>query len=197
MIQVYTALVGVCDTKVIDPATKILAQFGYLVPHRYPPVPVRQVPYSALEFGHSVWVPLNAPTSKSESKELAVCNLDDLAFGVVDDQLQTGLQVSADTMQYSIARARGLDQDGEVIRVSGKLVVAFLKFFIEWVQHNVRQQRGQRTALWDTFPALFEELVIDKPSSQIALDQPEETLVVNLAAQQCHEQVMINTIKEF
>ena len=42
VIQITTSLVAGGDTKVVDPATKVLADLEELVVHRHAPVPVRQ-----------------------------------------------------------------------------------------------------------------------------------------------------------
>ena len=50
--------------------------------------------------------------------------------------------------------------------------------------------------VWYTFSTLAVELVIDNPSSKVAVNQFEKTLILNLAAKVRHQQIMINPVKE-
>ena len=49
VIQITASLVAGGDTKVVDPATKVLADLEELIVHRHTPVPVCQCPDTLLE----------------------------------------------------------------------------------------------------------------------------------------------------
>tara|TARA_R110001583_G_scaffold195120_1_gene369515 strand:- start:138 stop:392 length:255 start_codon:yes stop_codon:yes gene_type:complete len=84
-------------------------------------------------------VPLNATSFKCESKEFAFTGFNDVAFGRVNHQFQTVTQESADKTQHAFTRTGRLNQNGKVVRVAGKLMASFLKFFVQRVEHDVCQ----------------------------------------------------------
>ena len=59
------------------------------------------------------------------------------------------------------------------------------------------KNRRKRAALRYAFSAFTVELVIDKPSSQIAFNQSEHPLILHFVAKEGHQKIMINAVKEF
>lgn len=43
--------------------------------------------------------------------------------------------------KHSLARTLTFHQNDEIIGIAGELVAASLKFFIQGIEHNIRQQR--------------------------------------------------------
>jgi len=105
VIQIATALVAGGNAKVVDPATKVLADPEELIVHRHTPIPVRQYPNALLELAQRVRVPMNLGSLEGESQELAFIGSDDPALGRIDRQFQTMLQVVADAGQHPVTRA--------------------------------------------------------------------------------------------
>ena len=141
VIQIAAALVASGNAKVVDPATKVLADPEELVVHRHAPVPVRQYPNALLELAQRVRVPMDLGSLEGKSQELALIGSDDPALGRIDRQFQTVLQVVADAGQHPVARASAVHHNGEVIRITGKPMAPPFQFFIQWVEHDVSQQR--------------------------------------------------------
>jgi len=86
-------------------------------------------------------VPLNVSCPERKSQEFALGGFNDAALGRVNDQLQAVLQVIADVVQHSFTGTPTLHQDREVIGISSKAMAAFLKLFVQRVEHDVSQQR--------------------------------------------------------
>ncbi len=84
---------------------------------------------------------MNASSLKRESKKLTFVSSNNVAFGRVNDQFQAVAQEPADTIKDTLARTRSVYQYSKVIRVASKLVASFLKFFVQRIEHNVRQKR--------------------------------------------------------
>jgi hypothetical protein len=49
------------------------------------------------------------------------------------------LQVLTDTAQHAFSSSLTLHYNREIIRVTGELVTAFFKFFIQRIEHDIRQ----------------------------------------------------------
>ena len=94
--QLAATLVAGGDAKVVDPATKVLADPEELVVHRHAPVPVRQYPDALLELMQRVRVPMDLGSLEGKAQELTFIGSDHSALGRVDRQFQAMLQVVAD-----------------------------------------------------------------------------------------------------
>ena len=196
VIQIAATLIAGGDTKVVDPAPKVLADLEKLVVHRHTPVPVRQFPDTLLELAQRVRVPMDLGSLEGKAQELAVIGSDHPALGSVDRQFQAMFEEVADAGQHPVARTTAVHHNGEVVRVAGKPMAPPFQFFIQRIEHDVGQQRRQWATLRNTFPTLQIELVVDNPSSQIPGNQSQQTLVPNLAAKVRHQQVVIDPVEE-
>ena len=80
-----------------------------------------------------------APTFEGESKELALIGFNYVAFGGVNHQLQMVFQISADAAEHALTCTLTFYHDGKIIRVTSKRMPTFLEFFIQRIEHDVRQ----------------------------------------------------------
>ena len=141
MIQIAAALVACGNAKVVDPATEILADLEELIVHRHTPVPVCQCPDTLLELAQRVRVPMDLGSLEGKSQELTFIGSDHSALGRVDRQFQAVFEEVTDAGQHPVARAPAVHRNGEVIRITGKPMAPSFQFFIQWVEHDVSQQR--------------------------------------------------------
>ena len=125
----------------MDPASQVLARFEELILHRDAPVAVGQSSDLLLETLQAVRVDEDPPRLEGKSEELTLRGFDDMAFAGVDHQFQTLLQVEADAGQYALSRSPTPHQYGEVIGIAGEGVATLFQLFVQWVEHDVGQQR--------------------------------------------------------
>lgn len=125
----------------MDPASQVLARFEELILHRDAPVAVGQSSDLLLETLQAVRVDEDPPRLEGKSEELTLRGFDDMAFAGVDHQFQTLLQVAADAGQYALSRSPTPHQYGEIIGIAGEGVATLFQFFVQWVEHDVGQQR--------------------------------------------------------
>lgn len=124
MIQFHATLIAAGDTKVVDPAPKLLAELEPLVAHRYAPVAVGQLPHSAFQPLLRFRMPMHAAAAEGKAEKLAIADLDHLTFVAIDHQLETLLQITAQTMQDALTRALTTQHDDDVVRITGKAMPA-------------------------------------------------------------------------
>ncbi len=141
LIQLHAELIAVGDTKVVDPAAQVLAGFEELILHRHAPVAVGQSSDLLLEALQGFRVNEDLPRLEGKPQELTLRGFDDMAFAGVDHQFQTLLQVAADAGQYALSRSPTPHQYGEVIGIAGEGVATLFQLFVQWVEHDVGQQR--------------------------------------------------------
>ena len=94
-----------------------------------------------LEPLQAVRVDEDPPRLEGKSEELTLRGFDDMAFAGVDHQFQTLLQVAADAGQYALSRSPTPHQYGEIIGIAGEGVATLFQLFVQWVEHDVGQQR--------------------------------------------------------
>ena len=75
-------------------------------------------------------MPVNASCSESKPQEFALTGFNDVTFGRVNDQLQTVLQVSTDTVKHALAGSLTFYQYRKVVSIPSELVTSFLKFLV-------------------------------------------------------------------
>jgi len=71
-----------------------------------------------------------------------------------------------------------------------------LQFPVEVVEHDVRQQRRQRTALRRALASWLHQPITHQPRFQEAADESEHPAIPDLARHSCHEQVVVDAVEE-
>src|SRR5262249_20390834 len=89
------------------------------------------------------------------------------------------------------------DVDVTVVRVPHEPVAATLKLAIQFIQHEVREQGRQRTALRCPLPAFFEQPAIKHTGPQVSPDEPQNPLVRDPRRHRGHQPVVIDPVKKF
>ena len=73
--------------------------------------------------------------------------------------------------------------------------VAFIQILIELIQHDVRQQRRDHTALWHTFTGRPEENDVNMLGLDVFLQQTHKTCATDPAADGFHQQPVMYCIE--
>jgi len=76
-------------------------------------------------------------------------------------------------------------------------VATTLKFAIQFVQHEIREQWRERAALRRALPAGLEQPVVEHTGRQVAPDEPEHPPIRDARCHPCHEFVVINSVEKF
>ena len=87
---------------------------------------------------------------EAEAQELALARLADRALCCVDLQLEALRKEPLDACHHSFARQLTADVDIAVVGIAREPVAALLQFLVQHIQHHIRQQRRERTALRGT-----------------------------------------------
>ncbi len=85
------------------------------------------------------------------------------------------------------------DVDMTVVSVAHEAVVTTLKFAIQFIQHEIREQPPLRGA----FPAGLKQPVVQHTGRQIASDKPKHPPVLDARRHSGHEFVVIDSVEKF
>jgi len=76
-----------------------------------------------------------------------VLRFGDRTLFLIHLQAETLLDESGDTCHHTVTRALASDVDVEVVRVAHEAMTALRELLVELAQHDVAQQRRERTSL--------------------------------------------------
>ena len=130
-----------------------------------------------------------------EAKERSLPRPGDGTLLRVDLQLETPLDEAGQILHDPVACLLAADIDVAVIRVSHETVATVLKFAIQFVQHEIREQWRERTTLRGALPADLEQPVVEHSGRQIAPDKPKHPPVPDARCHAGHESVVIDPVK--
>src|SRR5205823_395021 len=138
-------------------------------------MPPRQFANSVFEPDHGLVG--NAPSVRRvildrEAEERPVPRSGDGTLLRVDLQLEAPFNEAGQARHDPSAGLFAADVDVTVIRVSHEPVAATLKLAIQFIQHEIREQWREWTALRGPFPALLEQPAIEHSGGQVSPDQP-------------------------
>src|SRR5690349_18144779 len=85
--------------------------------------------------------------------------------------------------------------DVTVIRVPHETVAATLKLAIQFIQHEVREQGREWTALRCPLPGFFEQPAIKHTGPQVSPDEPQNPPVRDPRRHRGHQPVVIDPVK--
>ena len=91
-----------------------------------------------------------------EAKERPLPRPGDGALLRIDPELETSLDEAGQACHDPVAGLSTADIDVAVIRISHESVATTLKFAIQFIQHEIREQGGERAALRGPFPTFLE-----------------------------------------
>ena len=96
-----------------------------------------------------------------------------------------------------LARAPGPHVDVAVVGVADEAVAALLQFLIQDVQHQVRQQRRERTALRRSLGGWTDQPTVQHPRGQETANELEQAFVGHALGHQPHQDVVVHPVEEF
>src|SRR5713101_6502522 len=131
-----------------------------------------------------------------EAKERAVPRSGDGTLLRVDLQFEASFDKEGQALHDPPAGLFAADVDVTVIRVPHEPVAATLKFAIQFIQHEIREQGREWTALRGPFSAFLEQPAIEHTSRQVSPDEPKNPPIRNPRRYACHQPVVIDPVKE-
>jgi hypothetical protein len=130
-----------------------------------------------------------------EAKERPLPRPGDGTLLRVDLELEASLDEAGQVGHDPVASLFAADVDVAVVRVAHEAVATALKFAIQFVQHEIREQWRERPALWGTLPADLEQPVVDHTGCQVAPDKPKHPPIRDARCHASHEFVVINSVE--
>ncbi|MGY4623878.1 hypothetical protein ACVWY3_001634 [Bradyrhizobium sp. USDA 4486] len=98
--------------------------------------------------------------------------------------------------QHPLARLLTAYIDIAVVGVAHEAMAAFLQFLVQHIQHQVRQQRRERSALRRTLLRRADQPCLHHTRSQEATDELEEALVSDPFGNEPHQDVVVDPVEE-
>ena len=136
------------------------------------------------------------PSPDREAQEAAFAHRCHFAFGTVYRELEVAFKIPCQAAHDPLTRTLGLDQNDQIIGIAGKAVSPPLQLQIELVQQDIGQQWREWSPLGRAHLAGFYVPTDEHPGAQVAPDQSQQPFIANGAAQQAHQQVMVDRVEE-
>src|SRR5438309_2815989 len=127
------------------------------------------------------------PLLRSRHRALRFIHLE---FGLLRDE-------SRDAFHHPLTPALAANVEVAVVRVANIAMSSALQLTVEFVEHEVGQQRGKWTPLWSAFHAWADQSVLHHPSIQECPDEFQQPLVLDSFCDLTHQFVVIDSIEEF
>src|SRR5215207_31315 len=168
------------EAEVAVPSNKIDGQFLGDLRQARPARAPRQFLNPALEAGDGLRRDAPAqlsPACEAEAQELADARLGDRALRLVDLELETLGKERLDARHHPFASPLTAYIDVAVVGVAHEAVAALLQFLVQHVQHQVRQQRRERSALRRALLGRADKAAVEHARGQKAANELEDALV--------------------
>src|SRR5947208_8460666 len=164
------------------------------------PMPPRQFANPVFEPGHGLVG--DAPTEyrvilDREAEERPVPRPGDSTLLRVDLQLKPPFDEAGQARHDPSTSLFAADVDVTVIRVPHEPVAATLKLAIQLIQHEVREQGREWTALRCPLPAFLEQPAIKHTGPQVSPDEPQNPPVRDPRRHRGHQPVVVDPVEEF
>src|SRR5438477_1924653 len=187
------------EAEVSGPTPNERVQVGNHLLQADAPMPPGQFANSVFEPGHGLVG--NAPPERRiildrEAEERPVPRPSDGALLRVDLQLQTSFDEAGQARHDPLTSLFAADVDVTVIRVSHKPVAATLELAIQLIQHEVREQGREWTALRRPFSAFLEQSAIEHTGCQVSPNKPENPPIRDPRRHRRHQPVVVDPIEE-
>src|SRR6266545_473274 len=176
-IQVSQHRWGLTETEIASPAPQVRGQFLYHFRRNF-----------ALQL---------LPARKAESQKLPLLRFRHRTLRLVHLELQLFRNESLHALHHPLPRPLAAHVDITVVRISHETMAASLQLPVEFVQHEVTQQRRKRTALWRPFHARAYQPVLHHPCIQECPDELQQPLVLHPFGDRTHQFVVVDSIEEF
>src|SRR5437016_3075723 len=97
---------------------------------------------------------------------------------------------------HPLTRALAANVDVAVVRVANIAMSSALQLTVEFVEHEVGQQRRKWTSLWSAFHAWADQSVLHHPSIQQCPDEFQQPFVLDSFCDLPHQFVVIDSIEK-
>ena len=163
-------------------------------------MPPRQFANPVFEPGHGLIG--NAPPERRvildrKAEERPVPRPGDGTLFRIDLQFEAPFDEAGQARHDPPAGLFATDVDVTVIRVPHEPVAATLKLTIQFIQHEIREQGGERAALRGPFPTFLEQPAIEHTGRQISPNEPENPPIRNPPRHCGKQPVVIYPVEKF
>src|SRR5260370_13857349 len=135
---------GFAEAEVASPASHVPGQFWHHLLHTLPLAAYRELPYPLFKTVQSLRRNLALQlfsARKAESQKLPLLRFRHRALGLIHLELQPDRDESLHAFHHPLPRPLAANIDITVVRVSNEPVAAPLQLPVQFVQHEVTQQR--------------------------------------------------------
>ena len=163
------------------------------------PVPFREFPNSLLEpqerfRRYAPFRLLAAGEAKPQKLPLRWSSYG--AFRLVDLELELAGDETRDALHHTFAGAATAEVDVTVVGVPHKAETASLKFLVQVIQHEVAQQRRNRTPLWSPFFRRTHQPVLHDLGVQERPKEFEHAFVFHSLGNASHQHGVIDSVEK-
>ena len=161
--------------------------------------PASQLPDAHLEPGERLRrnLPLATVVRDAETQELALLGPSHGALGHVDLQPQSSGQEVADAAHDAVAGAMAANVDVAVIGIATESMAAPFQFLVQFVEHQIAQQWGERAALRSALLGRTDQPIFHHPGAKECPDELEHALVGHPFGHASHQAVLIDSVEKF
>src|SRR5208283_1614872 len=193
-------LVQLAEAEISGPSPQQRVQVGDHPIQAYPAMSPCQIAHPVLE--PSDGLVGDAPSRlrivrDREAKERSFPRPGDGTLLRVDLELKTSLDEAGHARHDPVAGLFAADVDVAVVRVTHEAVATTLKLAIQFVQHEIREQRRERAALRGALPTGLEQPVVEHTDRQVASDEPKHPPVQDARCHVSHQSVVIDPVEKF
>src|SRR5215211_1410301 len=190
---------GLAEAKVAAPSNEVDGQLLDDPRKARPARASRQFPDPRFEAGNRLR--RDAPSRLSsarvaEAQELADTWLGNRALGFVDLQLEAFGQERLDACHHPLTRLPAAYIDVAIVGVAYEAVAALLQFLVQHIQHQVRQQRRERSALRRALLRRADQASFHHACGQKAADEFQDALVSDPLGNEPHQDVVVDPVEE-
>src|SRR3954451_2338332 len=162
------------------------------------PMPSRQCAHPMFEAGDGLVgnaSPERPVIPHGEAEELPAPRLGNSTLLRVDLKLEAPFDEAGQALHDTPAGLFATNVDVAIICVAHEPVATTLKFAIQLVQHEVRKQGRERTALRDSLPTCLEEPVVEHAHRQVGPDEPEQPPIRDARRHRGDQPVVVDPVE--
>ena len=134
--------------------------------------------------------------SKAEAQKRSVPSGRHRTFRRIDFEFQPRRDEERDARHHPVPRSRGADVHIAVVRIPNEAVAATFELAVKRVQHDVRQERGERSPLRGALLRRTDQAVLQDPRIQERAGKLQHACIRHALSQPTHQEVMIHSVEE-
>src|SRR5262252_2046514 len=188
------------ESEVATPAPHIWSEFGYRLFDADTLCPSSNFSYSVLEAIQSLRrndAPDLWTVAKTESEKLPLLRSRYRTLRLVHFEFELLRDESLHAFHHSLSRPFAANVDVAVVRVSNKTKTPTLQLPVEFVEHEIAEQRRKWTTLRSPLHARADQPVLHDSGIQECPDQFQQPLVFNALGNLPHQFVVLDSIEKF